>query len=66
MLAAGGWPVRLLLAVTRPRYRRLERQASGEFTGSGKEEPMTRTGPVTSSVAQTAGHRGPGKEEPWR
>ena len=29
LLAAGGWPARIVLAATRPRYARLERQAFG-------------------------------------
>jgi hypothetical protein len=29
LLAAGGWPARIMLAATRPRYARLERQAFG-------------------------------------
>jgi hypothetical protein len=38
MLAVGGWPVRLLLALTRPRYRRLERRAFGDLTDSWRNQ----------------------------
>lgn len=33
-LAAGGWPTRPLVTVARPRYRRLERRASGDLARS--------------------------------
>jgi uncharacterized membrane protein len=36
-LAAGCWPTRLLLTVARPRYRRLERRASGDLARSAGE-----------------------------
>ena len=38
MLAVGGWPVRLLLALTRPRYRRLERRAFGDLADSWRNQ----------------------------
>ena len=40
LLATGGWPARIVLAATRPRYARLERQAFGT-SRSHQEELMT-------------------------
>jgi hypothetical protein len=36
-LAADGWPIRRLLTVARPRYRRLERRAFGHLARSAGE-----------------------------
>jgi putative ABC transport system ATP-binding protein len=40
LLAAGGWPARIMLAAARPRYARLERQAFGT-SRNDQEELMT-------------------------